>query len=214
MERVKTRDPFFWETKEGIPGVEQVGGARRSGATPPRARRLAWQGQARAAPLPKVGGIAPPLGVLMPSASYFITLIALTVIMEARSQPAAGQEMVARVVVNRMEGSGVDAESVLYQHRQFSVWADRDLRLRVLRCAAAGRFPDDPWCAGIPGSVGSVDYWRGIYEVVWEVYHGRGGAPPPGMEGKLHFDNPAFWPDGLPPWMVNCVALGDHVFCD
>ena len=159
------------------------------------------------------GGIAPPIGVVMPNAGYYVTLIVLTVIMEARGQPCAGQEMVARVVVNRMAASGLDAESVLYQDRQFSVWADRDLRLRVLRCAAAGRFPDDPWCAGIPGGVGSVDYWQGVYGMVWEVYHG-GGEPPPGMEGKLHFDNPGFWPDGLPAWMVNCVPLGDHVFCD
>jgi hypothetical protein len=147
------------------------------------------------------------------SPSYFIALIALTVLMEARGQPRLGQEMVAWVVVNRMEVSGLDAESVLMQPGQFAVWNDHELRMRLLRCAALGRFPDDPGCVGIPGGIGGTAGWGQTYRMVEDIYLGR-ADPPFGMEGTLNFDNPAFWPNGLPPWLKgDCAQVGDHLFC-
>jgi len=148
----------------------------------------------------------------MPNAAYYITLIALTVIMEARGQPTLGQEMVAWVAVNRMGASGLDAESVLYQRGQFAVWVDYDLRMRVLRCAAWGHFPEEPWCAGIPGGVGREE-WERVYTMVEGIYLGE-REPPEGLEGMLNFDNPRFHPGGLPEWLRGeCALIGDHLFC-
>jgi len=147
------------------------------------------------------------------NAAYYITLIALTVMMEARGQPRLGQEMVARVVVNRMEVSGLDAESVLYQPGQFAVWVDYDLRRRVLRCAVWDELETNPSCASIPGGLGTAEEWERVYTMVSKVYSGE-TKPPEGLEGMLNFDNPQFWPGGLPPWLDGeCRVIGEHRFC-
>ena len=138
--------------------------------------------------------------------SYYVTLIALTVIMEAGGQPLLGQEMVAHVVVNRMNVSGMNAEQVLYQPGQFAVWADPELRMKVLRCAARGDL--NPGCMGI-----QADNWWRTYVMALMVYMGWKHAPP-GLEGMLYFDNPKFWPDGFPVWLQgDCQQIGNHRFC-
>ena len=157
-----------------------------------------------------------------------VTLLALTIIMEARNQSELGKAMVAQVVLNR--GGQASIESTLCQQSQFAVWAPdvygpgHSLRLAVLECYAASAFPDDPWCiegwmeARAPGwerplRIGTAEYWEEVWRIAVAVYEGS-WAPPPALAGKTHFDNPAFWPGGLPAWMVNCERVGDHVFCD
>jgi len=131
----------------------------------------------------------------MPGLAYYITLIALTVIMEARGEPELGREMVAHVIVNRIERSGLDAETVLYQPGQFAVWADLELRMKVLRCA------------GI-----SAEDWWSTYSMALAVYAGK--PEPEGLEGMLYFANPDFWPEGLPAWLKgDCRQIGNHRFC-
>jgi hypothetical protein len=159
---------------------------------------------------------------------FRITLIALTMIMEARNQPDLGTAMVGYVIINR--GGQERVEEVVYQDRQFAVWdpdlygPGHSLRLAVLECHAVGAFPDDPWCierwmdARAPDwplrfEVGSEEYWLGMYGLATEIYSGE-WAPPPELEGKRHFDNPQVWPDGLPGWLQNCTLIGDHIFCD
>ena len=147
----------------------------------------------------------------MPGLAYYITLIALTVIMEARGEPGLGREMVAHVIVNRIEHSGLDAETVLYQPGQFAVWADLELRMRFLRCAAEGRLPQDPWCVGIPGGISAEDWWS-TYGMALAVYAGK--PEPGGLEGMIYFANPDFWPEGLPAWLKgDCRQIGNHRFC-
>lgn len=148
--------------------------------------------------------------------------------MEARGQPEQGQAMVAQVVMNRAEHSSI--EFALYQEGQFLVWAPDvygpgySLRLAVLSCYMWGAFPDDPWCvedwmnAWAPNwrlrlKIGEADDWEEIWDIAESVHDGS-WTPPPQLAEKTHFDNPIFWPDGLPPWMENCERIGDHVFCD
>lgn len=159
---------------------------------------------------------------------FRVTLIALTIIMEARNQPELGKRMVAQVIVNRGGQEGV--EQVVYEDHQFAVWGrdvygpGHSLRLAVLECHARGAFPEDPWCierwmaARAPHwhrklVIGSGEYWEGVFQIAVEVYGGR-WTPPPELCGKTHFDNPIFWPGELPPWMRDCVEVGDHVFCE
>ena len=160
--------------------------------------------------------------------TWRVVLLALTIIMEARNQPDLGKAMVAQVAMNRAAGGSVEA--VLFQDGQFVVWAPDvygpgySLRLAVLECYAVGALPDDPWCierwmaARAPGwgrrlVIGSAEYWQGVLTIAADVYEGT-WAPPPELAGKTHFDNPIFWPGELPPWLRNCVRVGDHVFCD
>jgi len=136
---------------------------------------------------------------------YYIALIVLTVLMEAGGEPLLGQEMVARVVVNRMNVSGMSAEEVLYQPGQFAVWVNLDVRMKVLKCAAREELT--PGCLGI----GKEEWWR-TYRMVLRVY--GGSEAPPGLEGMMNFDNPAFWPQGLPKWLRgDCQQIGKHRFC-
>lgn len=160
--------------------------------------------------------------------TWRIVLLALTIIMEARGQPELGKAMVAQVAVNRAAGASIEA--VLFQEGQFAVWAPDvygpgySLRLAVLECYAIGALPEDPWCierwmeARAPDwerrlVIGSAEYWEGVLKTATEVHRGA-WAPPPELEGKTHFDNPIFWPAELPPWLQECVKVGDHVFCD
>jgi len=156
-----------------------------------------------------------------------VVLIALTMIMEARGQPELGKAMVAQVIMNR--GGQEMVEQTVFAPRQFMVWEPdvfgpgHSLRLAVLVCHSIGAFPDDPWCVerSMAGccpdwrgfTVGDVEYWEGVLSIAEAVYAGE-WVPPPDLADKTHFDNPAFWPDGLPPWLQNCVEVGDHVFCD
>ncbi|NIN69950.1 MAG: hypothetical protein GTO63_35760, partial [Anaerolineae bacterium] len=98
------------------------------------------------------------------------------------------------------------------------------LRLAVLECYAVGALPEDPWCiekwmdARAPDwsrrlVIGSAEYWEGVFTIAADVYGGA-WAPPPELAGKTHFDNPIFWPGDLPPWLQDCVKVGDHVFCE
>ena len=155
---------------------------------------------------------------------FRIALIALTMIMEARGQCDLGKAMVADVIMNRGGEDGV--EHVVYQPGQFAVWnkdvygPGHSLRMAVLMCYFVGGFPDDPWCVersmeryGSRFKVGDAEYWEGVWQLAAAVYHGE-WEPPPDLVGKTHFDNPIFWPDGLPSWLQNCVRVGDHVFCE
>jgi len=159
---------------------------------------------------------------------FRVTLIALTMIMEARNQPDLGKSMVGYVILNRGGQEGV--EVVVYQDHQFAVWhaglygPGHSLRMAVLHCYAAGAFPDDPWCierwmeARAPGwrpqfKVGPEEYWRHVYSLAEEVYAGE-WSPPAELESKRHFDNPLLWPGGLPPWLEDCEKIGDHIFCE
>jgi len=98
------------------------------------------------------------------------------------------------------------------------------LRQAVLECHAMGVFPYDPWCIerwmderapewGRQLKIGSAEYWTDVWSIAVDVYEGR-WSPPAELVGKRHFDNPMFWPEGLPPWLQNCVEVADHVFCD
>ena len=158
--------------------------------------------------------------------TWRVVLIALTMIMEARNQPELGKAMVAQVVMNR--GGQEMVEQVLYQKGQFAVWSPdvfgpgHSLRMAVLMCYFAGAFPDDPWCversmAWRSGEwpafkIGDAEYWEGVPTIAEAVYAGE-WVPPLDLANKTHFDNPRFWPEGLPPWLQDCVEVGDHVFC-
>lgn len=151
-----------------------------------------------------------------------ITLIALTIIGEARTQPREGQVCLAWTVLNRMEKSGWSAEEVLFQPHQYRVWdrgvvaPDYGLRLRWLICDAWGQFPNNPWCMQPVLDIGSYDYWWRTWALAARVYFGF-EQPPEGCEGVTHYDNPHFWPDnnGIPPWaeemqLAGCIS--DHCF--
>lgn len=156
-----------------------------------------------------------------------IALLALTIVMEARNEPELGKLMVAQVVVNRAGRECV--ESTLFQPGQFVSWNpdlfadDHLLRLAVLECWSRGAFPDDPWCVERWVEtregwrrrlrIGSADSWAQTWGLAEAVYWGT-WQPPPELASKRHFDNPRFWPDGLPGWLVDCVEVGDHLFCE
>jgi hypothetical protein len=155
-----------------------------------------------------------------------VALLALTIIMEARSQPELGKLMVAQVAVNRAGAGAV--ESTLFQPAQFASWSPgvfaegHLLRLAVLECWAVGAFPDDPWCveryldsrgAGRRLWIGSAEGWAEAWRLAASVYYGEWEAPAE-LAGKTHFDNPGYWPSGLPAWLCGCVEVGDHVFCE
>ena len=71
------------------------------------------------------------------------------------------------------------------------------------------------WCPDWPlvFKVGDAEYWEDVLGIAVFVYSGEWDVPQE-LANKKHFDNPRFWPDGLPPWLENCVEVGDHVFCD
>lgn len=155
----------------------------------------------------------------MPIRIWHITLIALTIILEARGQPTIGQELVAHTIMNRVEISGWSVEEVIYQPYQYLPWEkniyaeEYGLRMRALVCGACGQFPDNPWCMEPMITIGSKEYWDEIYAIAEAVYEGKGEDP--SYEQVTHFDNPRFWPDGLSPAMrskelLGCV--GDHCF--
>jgi len=160
--------------------------------------------------------------------TWRVALLALTMIMEARNQPDVGKAMVAQVAMNRAGGEQI--EQTLFQPRQFAVWGGdvygpgHSLRLAVLECESQGAFPDDPWCierwmeAHHPRwwrqlRVGSGENWHHVWALALAVYDGS-WQPPPELADKTHFDNPNYWPGGLPPWLYNCERVGDHVFCE
>jgi hypothetical protein len=158
----------------------------------------------------------------MSSAIAAISLIALTIIGEARLQPLDGQRCLAWTAVNRMEHSGWDAERVLFQNHQYRVWdkdvvaLDYGLRLRWLQCLTSGQFPDNPWCMEPVLMIGTPDYWWRTWSLAARIYYGV-ELPPEGCEGVTNYDNPIFWPDsdGLPPWagqMELATCIGDHCF--
>lgn len=160
--------------------------------------------------------------------TWHIALLALTILMEARSQPPLGQAMVAQVAINRAGPELV--EQTLFQRDQFTLWnpgyyaPDHGFRLCVLECESIGAFPNDPACidrclnARYPDwtrrlRIHDQQAWLNIWTTAAAVYYGD-WTPPPELATKTHYDNPAFWPHGLPPWLVNCIKVGDHVFCD
>lgn len=159
--------------------------------------------------------------------TWRVVLIALTIIMEARNQPQLGKAMVAQVVMNR--GGQENVEQVVFAPGQFAVWSPdvygpgHSLRLAVLVCHSIGAFPDDPWCVERwmawcspewPAfKIGNAEYWEEVLGIAVFVYSGE-WVPPADLANKTHFDNPAFWPDGFPPWLQDCVEVGDHVFCE
>jgi hypothetical protein len=160
--------------------------------------------------------------------TWRVALLALTMIMEARNQPELGKAMVAQVAMNR--GGQENIEQNLFWPAQFAAWGQDvygpgySLRLAVLECSAMGAFPDDPWCIErwMDGHhptwwrqlrVGSPENWHQVWSLAEAVYQSA-WQPPPDLAHKTHFDNPIFWPDGLPPWLTNCTRVGDHVFCD
>ena len=151
-----------------------------------------------------------------------ISLIALTIIGEARMQPPEGQACLAWTIRNRMERSGWSAEAVAFQQWQYLVWEcdvvapDYGLRQRWLICAAWEQFPDNPWCMEPILAIGSSGYWEEVWAIAEGVYFGL-EPPPEGCEGVTHYDNPRFWPDndGVPPWaakMQLAGCIGDHCF--
>lgn len=157
----------------------------------------------------------------MPIRIWHITLIALTIILEARGQPTTGQELVAHTIMNRVEISGWSVEQVIYQPYQYLPWEKNvyaegyGLRMRALTCVALGRFPHNPWCMEPMITIGSKEYWDEIYAIAEAVYEGETRLPARVYDGATHFDNPSFWPDGISPAMrskelLGCV--GDHCF--
>ena len=144
-----------------------------------------------------------------------ITLIALTIIGEARLQPSEGQACLAWTIRNRMEQSGWGAEQVVFQRWQYLVWEDCDLRRRWLICEAWGQFPDNPWCMEPVLTIGSSEYWWRTWSLAAMVYFGI-GSPPEGCEGVLNYDNlQKFWDGNDPPWgaaMERMATYGDHTF--
>jgi hypothetical protein len=160
--------------------------------------------------------------------TWHIALLALTILIEARSQPALGQAMVAQVAINR---AGPDlVEQTLFQPDQFTRWnpdtfaPGHGFRLCVLECYSIDAFPNDPGCvdrcldARYPNWTARLRIqdqraWLNIWTIAAAVYYAD-WAPPGELANCTHYDNPAFWPDGLPPWLVNCIQVGDHVFCD
>jgi len=51
-------------------------------------------------------------------------IVALTLWMEARGEPAAGRELVATVIVNRAKARRMSVEAVCLERKQFSCWND------------------------------------------------------------------------------------------
>lgn len=148
-----------------------------------------------------------------------ITLIALTIVGEARTQPIQGKKCLAWTIRNRMLLSGLSAEQVLFQKKQYLLWEkdvvaeDYGLRLRWLMCQA--EFPSNPWCMEPVLEIGDEAYWWEVYSIAAAVYWGE--EPPPGCEGVTNYDNPRFWLDngGQPPWAEGkefAVCYGDHCF--
>jgi hypothetical protein len=160
--------------------------------------------------------------------TWHIALLALTILMEARSQPPLGQAMVAQVAINR---AGRDLlEQTLFQPDQFVPWnpdifAPRHgFRLCVLECDSIGAFPNDPACVDrcldtrYPHwtrrlNIQDQQAWLNIWNIASAVYYAD-WHPPTDLANKTHYDNPRFWPEALPPWLTNCEKVGDHVFCD
>jgi hypothetical protein len=160
--------------------------------------------------------------------TWHITLLALTILMEARNQPTLGQAMVAQVAINR---AGQDlVEQTLFQPGQFVPWSPdifapgHGFRLCVLECDSTGAFPNDPGCIDrcldtrYPSSTRRLNIrdqqaWLNIWSIARAVYCGD-RTPPAELAGMTHYDNPRFWPDGLPPWLTNCIQVGDHAFCE
>lgn len=156
-----------------------------------------------------------------------LALLTLTIIMEARGQPELGKLMVAQVTMNRGGAEGVEA--TLFQPGQYLTWSPdvyaegHLLRLAVLECWGHWAFPDDPWCVEryveardewlSPLRIGSAEDWEKAWALADSVYYGT-WQPPEELAGKLHFDNPRFWPDGLPGWLQECEQVGDHIFCN
>jgi len=159
--------------------------------------------------------------------AWRVALLALTMIMEARNQPELGRVMVAQVAVNRAGAERV--EETLFQPGQFVCWGPgmfaegHALRLAVLECWSVGAFPDDPWCVerwvdGHGGwrrrlQIGSPEAWADAWRLAEAAYRGT-WQPPAELVGKTHYDNPGFWPGGLPAWLQSCVEVGEHVFCE
>lgn len=150
-----------------------------------------------------------------------ITLMALTIIGEARTQPIEGQMCLAWTIRNRMLSSGWTAEEVVFQKNQYSLWEPGvvakgyRLRRQWLTCFASGHFPDNPWCMEPLLTIGDEAYWWKVFNTAAGVYFGQ--APPPGCEGVTNYDNPDFWlhNGGQPPWakdMEFAVCYGDHCF--
>jgi len=160
--------------------------------------------------------------------TWHIALLTLTIVMEARSQPPLGQAMVAQVAINR--GGPALVEQTLFQPNQFVPWNPdtfapaHGFRLCVLECESIRAFPNDPGCvdrcldARYPNwprrlSIHDPQAWANLWTIAAAVYYGD-WTPPAEIANCTHYDNPAFWPDGLPAWLKNCTKVGDHVFCE
>ena len=144
-----------------------------------------------------------------------VRLVALTVLYEATNQPELGQRLVAHVAVNRWRDSGMSVEEVVFQEGQFLAWTDAR-KYNWLTC--------EVWNAEeecftnlalrlLGGSPSGLDRWTTLLAMSSDVLAGE--AAPLGFEGVKYFDNPDFWPDGMPPWAPYKEALGcvaDHCF--
>jgi hypothetical protein len=143
-------------------------------------------------------------------------LVAFTVMFEATNQPKLGQQLVAHVVVNRARKAGTEYyEHVVFQPGQFAAWT-HERKMDYLACQVSG--DEECFHEMVARRLGTLSYsgQEGLAYYLAISAPIVGGEPaPPDFEGALYFDNPAFWPDGEPPWAKYKVFLGcvaDHCF--
>lgn len=136
-----------------------------------------------------------------------VRLVAFTVLFEATNQPELGQRLVMRTVINRWRDSGMSVEEVVMQPGQFCAWTP-ERRLAWLTCEIHNA---DEAC--FESLAGDSTRWAYLLQLAQEELMSE--VDPPGFEGVKYFDNPKFWPDGLPPWAPSKESLGcvaDHCF--
>jgi len=165
-------------------------------------------------PVPAVAGMDRGAEDPVPTNVY---LMALTVLYEATGQPVLGQELVARVVFNRV--AWIEAayfEQVVFANGQFMAWTPE--RKRAFQWCQIEQGSDPAcfdrmalkWLGSVPDA---RERWLDLLAMSWAV---TGGAPDPvGWTGVRYFDNPRFWPEGEPPWASAKVfvgQIGDHCF--
>jgi hypothetical protein len=163
-----------------------------------------------------------------------IALIVLTILFEARNQPDLGKELVAHVIMNRLDHclewkAECSVEFVVFQHNaqgyhQFRAWQPEmmlwdsggkirsiEVRQRWLMCSILGQWPN-PSCMGLDID---QEWWADMWTIAESVY---GGKPEPeGYGGVVVFDNPRFWLKygGLTPAARDKELAGceqDHCF--
>lgn len=121
-----------------------------------------------------------------------LTLLAMAVYGEARSEPYDGQAGVAYVVLNRMKGSswyGDTIHEVLLKPYQFNCFDEDDPNLPKM-------YEPNP------------RVWKNCFKAAWNAYSGLIDDPTLGADHYCRYDI-------SPPWINNLQLnkqIGDHVF--